>query len=107
MLFAPKAGSELRHQIGEQANHLANTASEGYRRATEAAGDWAERGREMYDKARHAVSRGADEAERYVREATSGTGPMSATGGAAAERGYHPGAPMGPGAGGPESIRRS
>jgi len=73
MLFAPKTGSELRHQIGGQAGNLANSASEGYRRAAETAGGWAEKGREMYDKARHAVARGADEADRYVREATSGT----------------------------------
>src|ERR687888_2707045 len=74
MLFAPKSGSELRSQLSEQAGNLANTASEQYRRATEAASGWAERGREagreMYDKARGAVSRGADEAQRYVREAT-------------------------------------
>jgi gas vesicle protein len=76
MLFAPKAGSELRGQIAEQAGNLANTASEGYRRASETAGDWADRGRQMYDKARDAVSRGADEAQRYVRE-TTGSSPTS------------------------------
>jgi gas vesicle protein len=75
MLFAPKSGSELRSQVAEQAGNLANTASEGYRRASEAAGSWAEKGREAYDKARDAVNRGADEAQRYVREAT---GPSSA-----------------------------
>ena len=68
MLFAPKAGSELRNQIGEQAGNLANTASDGYRRATEQAGQWADRGRDManqiadrgkdaYGQAREAVSR--------------------------------------------------
>ena len=62
MLFAPKAGSELRGQLSEQAGNLANTASEGYRKATEAAGDLADRGREMYDKAKDAVARGAEEA---------------------------------------------
>ena len=36
MLFAPRAGSELRNRISEQ-------ASEGYRRASESAGQWAER----------------------------------------------------------------
>ena len=56
MLFAPKSGSELRNQLSEQAGNLANTASEGYRRATEAAGDWADRGREVYDKARDSLS---------------------------------------------------
>src|SRR5262252_4199736 len=72
MLFAPKSGSELRNQISTQAGNLANQASEGVRRAQETAGEWADRGREMYDKARDAVSRGADEAQRYIREATSG-----------------------------------
>jgi gas vesicle protein len=71
MLFAPKSGSELRSQISDQANSLANQASEGYRRATETAGEWAGRGREIYDKARDAVSRGAEEAQRYVRETTA------------------------------------
>src|SRR5438067_13878322 len=72
MLFAPKSGSELRNQLSEQAGNLANTASEGYRRATEAAGDWDDRGREVYDKARDAASRGVDEAQRYVRDAEIG-----------------------------------
>jgi len=84
MLFAPKAGADLRNQIGEQAGNLANSASEGYRKATESAGQWAERGRDMYDKARDAVARGADEAQRYVRDTASGaTGspsPSSASG---------------------------
>src|SRR3982751_2424416 len=74
MLFAPKAGSDLRNQLSEQAGNLANTASEGYRRATEAAGDWADRSREVYDKTRDAVTRGAEEAQRYVRDAASTVG---------------------------------
>jgi len=71
MLFAPRSGSELRNQVAEQAGNLVNTASEGYRKASETAGDWAEKGREAYDKARDAVNKGADEAQRYVREATT------------------------------------
>ena len=66
MLFAPKAGSELRNQLSDQAGALANQAQEGYRKATEnagqwaekgreAAGEWAERGKDMYGKAREAV----------------------------------------------------
>src|SRR6266480_1135824 len=73
MLFAPKAGSELRGQITEQANNLANQAPEVYRKATEAASgwagkateaanDWADRGKEAYGKAREAVNKGADDA---------------------------------------------
>ena len=57
MLFAPKAGSELRNQISEQAETIKNTASEGYRRAQESANELAGRGRDMYDKARDVVSR--------------------------------------------------
>jgi len=79
MLFAPKSGSELRNQISEQAGNLANSASDGYRKASEAAsdgyrkasetaGEWADRGREVYDKTRDAVTRGAEEAQRYVRD---------------------------------------
>ena len=57
MLFAPKAGSELRNQVAEQAGNLANTASEGYRKASETAGTWAEKGRDVYDKAKDAARR--------------------------------------------------
>src|SRR5438309_8774993 len=80
MLFAPKAGSELRGKLSEQAGSLANTASEGYRKASEAAGEWADRGRELYDKARDAMSRGADEAERYAREATGSSSSSGMSG---------------------------
>ncbi len=37
MLFAPRAGAELRGQLSEQATNLANTASEGYKKASEVA----------------------------------------------------------------------
>lgn len=94
MLFAPKAGSELRSQVSEQAGNLANTASDRYRRVSETvtdiAGKGREMGREVYGKAKDIVSRGADEgaeiygkakdvvaqgaeeARRYVRDASSG-----------------------------------
>ena len=61
MLLAPKAGSELRGAIGEQARNLGNKASEQYRRASESASGWAEKGREFVNQARDAVSRGAEE----------------------------------------------
>jgi gas vesicle protein len=44
MLLAPKAGSELRGAIGEQARTIGNAASEQYKKASEAAGTLAERG---------------------------------------------------------------
>jgi gas vesicle protein len=94
MLFAPKSGSDLRNQISEQAGNLANTASEGYRRATETAGDWAEKSRDVYGKAVDAASRGIDEAQRYVREATSsvtgGSPSMASTGTGPTSTGSHP-----------------
>jgi gas vesicle protein len=75
MLLAPKAGSELRGALGEQARNFSNVASEQYKHARETAGTWAERGREMMDKARDAVSRGADEARNYA----SGGGSSSSS----------------------------
>jgi gas vesicle protein len=82
MLFAPKAGAELRGQLSEQAGNIANQASEGYRRASEnagqwvekgkdAAGEWTERGKDIYGKAKEAVNKGADEAQKYVRDAAN------------------------------------
>jgi len=72
MLLAPKAGSELRGTLGEQARNLGNMASEGYRKASESAGGWADKGREFVDKARDAVARGAEEARGYA-SATTGS----------------------------------
>jgi gas vesicle protein len=95
MLFAPKAGYELRDQLSDDAGALADQAQEGYRRATEnagqwaekgkqAAGEWAERGKGLYGKAREAVSRSADEAQQHVRDAegtvTSDTPPPATAG---------------------------
>jgi gas vesicle protein len=68
MLFAPKAGSELRNQLSEQAGSLATQAQDGIRKVTETTGDWAERGRDMYGKAKDAVVKGADEAQKYARD---------------------------------------
>jgi gas vesicle protein len=74
VLFAPKRGSELRTQLSETANSVASNASQAYRRASETAGQWVERGREageqVFRKTRQAVNEGAQEAQRYVREST-------------------------------------
>src|SRR5213593_2339347 len=66
MLLAPKAGSELRGNLGEQARNLGNKASEQYRKASDAATEWSEKGREFVDRAKDAVSRGAEEARGYA-----------------------------------------
>ena len=56
MLFAPKAGSELRSQLGEQAGRLRTQATDGYQQATEKVTEKVsqivDRGREAYDRAR-------------------------------------------------------
>jgi gas vesicle protein len=85
MLLAPKAGSELRGAIGEQARHLGNVANEQYRRASDSATGWAEKGREFVDKAREAVARGAEETRGYAGGTTGsaysgGTGTAGTTG---------------------------
>ena len=91
MLLAPKAGSELRGAIGEQARSWGNAASEQYRRATEAAGTWAERGRDMVDKARDAVNRGAEEARGYASGTTGSSYSSGSTGGSSFGGGSTPG----------------
>ena len=73
MLLAPKAGSEMRGVIAEQARNLGHKGSDGYRKASESAGGWAEKGKEFVDKAREAVSRGADEARGYAGSTPGGS----------------------------------
>jgi len=80
MLLAPKAGNELRGAIGEQARSIGNIANEQYKKASENATGWADRGREFVDKARDAVVRGAEEARGYATTAAGGTGATGAPG---------------------------
>src|SRR6266540_43199 len=58
MLFAPKPGSELRSQLGEQAGRLRTTAADGYSQATERVSQIVDRGREAYERARSTVGGG-------------------------------------------------
>jgi gas vesicle protein len=80
MLLAPKAGSELRGAIGEQARNLGTNVSEQYRRASDAASGWSEKGREFVDRAREAVSRGAEEARGYAGGTTGSSYSSGGTG---------------------------
>lgn len=97
MLLAPKAGSELRGVINEQARTLGTKANEQYKKVAENAPAWAERGREFVDKAREAVVKGAEEARGYATSgATSGanagaTGGANATGSSFGSTGTTPG----------------
>jgi hypothetical protein len=52
MLFAPKTGSELRHQISDSANRLQRAGADAYTTASERVSHFVERGREAYDRAR-------------------------------------------------------
>jgi gas vesicle protein len=72
MLLAPKAGADLRGEIGEQARNMGTKASEQYRRASETATGWAEKGRDVVNQAREAVNRGVDEARGYAGGTTDG-----------------------------------
>ena len=56
MLFAPKAGSDLRNQLSEQAGKLRHTANDTYQQASERVGQIVDKGREAYDRARGNVS---------------------------------------------------
>ena len=87
MLLAPKAGSEIRGVIGEQARNLSNVASEQYKKASENATGWADRGREFVDKAREAVTRGAEEARGYATGTTGTTGSTYGSTGASGSTG--------------------
>lgn len=56
LLFAPKAGAELRSQLADQTGRLREAADQGYQQATEKVGQIVDRGREAYDRARSSVS---------------------------------------------------
>ena len=58
MLFAPKAGAELRNQVSEQAGRLRTTANDAYSQATEKVSQMVDRGREAYDRARTSTGGG-------------------------------------------------
>jgi len=55
MLFAPKAGSELRSQLADQTGRLREVADQSYQQATEKVSQMVDRGREAYDRARSSV----------------------------------------------------
>ena len=78
MLFAPKAGSELRSQLGtqlsDQTGRLREVADQGYQQATEKVSQIVDRGREAYDRARSSVG-------NMSAAGTTGTGGTGYTGG--------------------------
>ncbi len=78
MLFAPKAGSELRSQLGtqlaDQTGKLREVADPYYQQATEKVSQMVDKGKEAYDRARSSVS-------NMAAQGTSGTTATDATSG--------------------------
>ena len=60
MLFAPKAGTELRGQLGERATRLRESANDAYGTATEKVSQMVDRGRDAYERARTAGGTGTE-----------------------------------------------
>ena len=88
MLLAPKAGADLRDELGEQARSFGAKASERYQRASETATGLTGRGREFVNQAREAVNRGAEEARDDTAGGVDSTGaPGSFDDGSASDRG--------------------
>jgi gas vesicle protein len=73
MLFAPKAGAELRNQLTDQAGKLRATANDTYQQATDKVSQIVDRGKDAYDRARSNVS-------NISGVAPPASGPTSATG---------------------------
>jgi hypothetical protein len=80
MLFAPKAGNELRSQLGEQAGRLRSTANETYQQASEKVSQMVDRGREAYERAR-GTGGPTDTAYPSTGSSNYGTGSSSSTAG--------------------------
>jgi gas vesicle protein len=79
MLFAPKAGTELRNQLTEQAGKLRSTATDSYQQATEKVSQMVDRGREAYDRARTNVG-GLTGTQSGTTGSTGTSGSMGNTG---------------------------
>jgi hypothetical protein len=80
MLFAPKAGSELRTQLSEQTGQLRSRANDAYSQASEKVSQIVDRGREAYDRARTTGGVGAGAgAPAGGGMGTTGTGTTAGT----------------------------
>src|SRR3954453_20071230 len=88
MLFAPKAGSELRSQLGSSLSdgtgRLRDVADQTYSQATDKVSQMVDRGREAYDRARSSVS---DMASAGTSGSSTGGGQAAATSGSTGNAG--------------------
>src|SRR5215210_7053166 len=78
MLFAPKAGNELRSALGEQAGRLRTTANDAYGQASDRVNQMVDRGREAYDRAR--TNTGGTGSTGSDSGSMSGSGSTGSTG---------------------------
>ena len=78
MLFAPKAGSELRSQLVDQTGKLREKADQSYQQASEKVSQIVDRGREAYEKAR--TNTGSTGSTGTTPGTGSQTGSMSGAG---------------------------
>src|SRR4030095_999412 len=60
MLFAPKTGSRVRSQMGEQAGRIRNQANDTYQQASDKVSQIVDRGREAYERARSGGGMGSN-----------------------------------------------
>jgi hypothetical protein len=86
MLFAPKAGTELRSQLSEQTGKLKTSANDAYSQASEKVSQMVDRGREAYDRAR--TSGGFSTS---TPGSPTGTPPATGVGAASGSGGYNSG----------------
>lgn len=66
LLLAPNDGESLRRDLAERAKRLKDEADGQYRRAGDIATEWADRGRDVAERARTAAAEGLREARKHM-----------------------------------------
>ena len=77
MLFAPKAGAEVRKQLSEQASRLRSTASDTYNQASERIGQTYNQASERLSQASDKVSQMVDRGKEAYERARTSSGPAN------------------------------
>ena len=71
ILYAPKAGDEIRQQLREVAEDGRDTVKERARQAREQAGTWADKGRDYLNQQKDQIRSAYEAGRQAYREATS------------------------------------
>ncbi len=71
ILYAPKAGDEVRQRIREVAGDIPDTVKERARQAREQAGTWSEKGREYLNQQKEQIRSAYEAGRQAYREATA------------------------------------